>query len=111
MSQMHCNFSKESAQLRALRAKNVLTCQRALRALVLTYQRALGAHVLKFQHALSSIPQMAYAPRDQLPSCLACLVSILMSLLAVSLPLLLKLYTLLVRFDNLIFFLSNVNLL
>ena len=52
----------ESAKLRAMRAKNVLTCQRALcdyvltcqralRAYVLTCQRALCAYVLKCQHA------------------------------------------------------------
>ena len=39
-------FAKyESAKLRALRAKNVHTCQRALRTYVLTYQRALRAYV------------------------------------------------------------------
>ena len=36
----------ESAKLRALRAKNVLACQRALRADVLTCLRALRAYVL-----------------------------------------------------------------
>ena len=37
---------EESAKLRALRAKNVLACQRALRAYVLTCQHALRAYVL-----------------------------------------------------------------
>ena len=36
----------ESAKLHALRAKNVLPCQRALRAYVLTCLRALRAYVL-----------------------------------------------------------------
>ena len=35
----------ESAKLRALRAKKVLPCQRALRAYVLTWLRALRAYV------------------------------------------------------------------
>ena len=34
-----------SAKLRALRAKNLLTCQRALRAYVLMYQRVMHAYV------------------------------------------------------------------
>ena len=37
--------------MREQRAKNVLTCQRALRAYVLTWQLALCAHVLKCQSA------------------------------------------------------------
>ena len=37
--------SKESAKLRAKRAKNVPTCKRALHSYVLTYQRALSAYV------------------------------------------------------------------
>ena len=41
----------ESAKLRALRAKNVLTCQCALRAYVLTCQRALRAYVHTCQRA------------------------------------------------------------
>ena len=36
----------ESARLRTLHAKNVLTCQRAFRAYVFTFQRVLHAHVL-----------------------------------------------------------------
>ena len=47
----------ESAKLRALRANNVLACQRALRAYVLTCQRALRAYVLTCQRALH-----AYVP-------------------------------------------------
>ena len=43
---------KQSAKLRALRAKNVLACQHALRAYVLTCQRALRAYVLTCQRAL-----------------------------------------------------------
>ena len=39
---------KEFAKLRALRAKNVLVCQRALRAYVLTCQRALRDYVLTY---------------------------------------------------------------
>ena len=42
----------ESAKLRAMRAKNVLTCQRALCDYVLTCQRALRAYVFTCQHAL-----------------------------------------------------------
>ena len=42
----------ESAKLRVLGAKNVLTCQRALRAYVLTFQCTLGAYVLTCQRAL-----------------------------------------------------------
>ena len=42
----------ESAKLCATRAKNVLTCQRVLRAYVLTCQRALRAYVLTCQRAL-----------------------------------------------------------
>ena len=42
----------ESAKLRALRAKNVLACQRALRAYVLTSQSAMRAYVLTCQCAL-----------------------------------------------------------
>ena len=42
----------ESPKLRAFSAKNVLTCQRVLRANVLTGQRVLRAYVLTCQHAL-----------------------------------------------------------
>ena len=42
----------EYAKLRALRAKNVLMCQRALRAYMLTSQRVLRAHVHTCQHVL-----------------------------------------------------------
>ena len=47
----------ESLRLHALRAKNVLTGQSALRA---TCQSALQAHVLTFQHALGLLPHMAF---------------------------------------------------
>ena len=57
------NIPEQSATLRALRAKNVLTCQRALRACVLTCQRAFRAYVLTCQRAL----------RAQVLMCLACL--------------------------------------
>ena len=42
----------ESAKLRATHDKNMLTCQRALRAYVLTCQRVLRAYVLTCQRAL-----------------------------------------------------------
>ena len=42
----------ESAKLRALYAKNMLTCQRALHAYLLTCQCALHTHVLMYQRAL-----------------------------------------------------------
>ena len=45
-------FVIESAKLRALPAKNVLVCQRVLRAYVLTCQRALRAYLLTFLRAL-----------------------------------------------------------
>ena len=45
-------FKFESAKLRALRAKNVLACQRALRAYVMMCQRALRAYVLTYKRAL-----------------------------------------------------------
>ena len=48
---LSCHLT-ESAKLRALRAKNVLACQLALRAYVLTCQRALCAYVLTCQCAL-----------------------------------------------------------
>ena len=46
------NVDKESGELRALRSKNVLTCQRAFRAYMLTSQRVICAHVLTCQRAL-----------------------------------------------------------
>ena len=48
---LSCHLT-ESAKLRALRAKNVLACQLALRAYVLTCQRALCAYVLTCQCVL-----------------------------------------------------------
>ena len=53
----------ESAKLRALRAKNMFTCQRALRAYVLTHQCALRALV----------PTCPACLRAHVPTCLACL--------------------------------------
>ena len=41
----HSNVYYEAAKLLALHAKNILTCQRVLRAYVLTCQRALRAYV------------------------------------------------------------------
>ena len=60
----------ESAKLRVLRVKNVITCQRALRDYVLTCQRILlafmltrqpGLHdyVFTYQYALGSLPHIA----------------------------------------------------
>ena len=80
----------------------VLTCQRPLCANVLTCQCAMRAHVITCQHALSPLPNMLALPRDQLPTCLASSVISLDIIFSVSLLLLLKLYTLLVRFENLI---------
>ena len=47
------NKKEDSAKLRALRAKNVLVCQRVLRAYVLKCQRASRAYVLTCLRALS----------------------------------------------------------
>ena len=79
---------EESAKLRALRAKNVLTgrrvlhgyvatCQRVWRGYVLTFQRALRALVLTSHCALS-----AYVPH--MSTCLACLCTHVSTLLASS---------------------------
>ena len=51
--------------MRATRAKNVLTWQRALRAYVLTWQRALRAYVLKCQRALRTNWQLALCAQVQ----------------------------------------------
>ena len=51
-----CRPPKESAKLRALRAKNVFTCQPDFYADVLTCQRAFRAHV----------------PAPCVPTCLPC---------------------------------------
>ena len=77
-----------------------LTCQHALRPYALTCQHALWAHVLTFQHALSPLSHMPCVTTWSTANttCLACL-EFLMPLFSVSLPLLLKLYTLLVRLD------------
>ena len=42
----------KSAKLRVIRAKNVITCQRALRAYILKCQRSLRAYVLTCQRVL-----------------------------------------------------------
>ena len=41
----------KSVKLRVIRAKNVITCQRALRAYVLTRKRALRAYVITCSRA------------------------------------------------------------
>ena len=55
----------ESAKLSAMRDKNVLTGQRALRAYVLTCQGALRAYVLKCQRALRTNWQLALCAHVQ----------------------------------------------
>ena len=60
----------ESAKSRALHAKNVSTCQRALHAYVFTCHRALHAYVLTCQHALR-----AYVVTWQCTCVLACSLS------------------------------------
>ena len=60
--------------MRALRAKSVLTRQRALRAYVVTCQNALRAYVLTCLHALHAYVLMCQcALRAYVPTCLACL--------------------------------------
>ena len=101
---------------RALRAF-VFTCWRALRAYVLTCQRALRAYVLMCQRVLHAyvpcvltcsrvnMPCARTCSRDNVPWLLTCSSSnvlVFMPLFSVSLPLLLKLNTLLVRFKSLI---------
>ena len=96
----------ESAKLRTLRAKNVLTCQRVLRAHVPTCLACLCAHVPTcLACLLAYVPPCLACLRAHVPTCLACSsanVLVLMSLFSVSLPLLLKLHTLLIRFKSLI---------
>ena len=58
----------ESAKLRALRAKNVLTWQRVLRAYVLTYWRTLSVYVLTCQCDL-----VLRCSRTNVPCVLTCL--------------------------------------
>ena len=118
----------ESAKLRALRAKNVIPCQRALCAYVPTCLRALCAYVLTCQRALrgyvltclvclrAHVPTCFACSRTHMPCVLTCScanapcaltcsrgnVLVFMPVFSVSLPLLLKLYRLLVRFKSLI---------
>ena len=93
--------------MRVLRAKNVITyqlvlrayvlmCQRALRAYVLMCQRDLRTHVSTWLESLASdgLCDHVITCQHALPSQLV----ILMPFFSVSLSLLLKLYTLLVRF-------------
>ena len=70
----------------------VLTCLRASVSSFLTCSRA----------NLPWVPFLAWLawPRDHLATCLACLENRFDATFLLSLPLLLKLYTLLVRFDN-----------
>ena len=122
----HCNDSLNLENLMSLLncVPYVLTCQRALRAYVLTCQRTLLAYVLKCQRALRVhvlTCQLAWRAnclnasvfmcllanvltclRVKVPRvpCLTCQHS-LMPLFSVPLLLLLKLYTLMVRFDKL----------
>ena len=65
-------FSKylEYGKLRALRAENVLTVQRVLRAYVLTCQRALRAYVLTWSRA--NVPCMFTWQRALLAYVLTC---------------------------------------
>ena len=64
------HFTKESAKLRALRAKNELACQRALPAYVLTCLRALCAYVLTCVRALrASVLTCLCALRAYLLTC------------------------------------------
>ena len=67
-------IKNESTKLRALRAKNVLACQRALRVYVLTCQRALRADVLTCLACLLAYLLTCLAClRAHLSTCLACL--------------------------------------
>ena len=60
----------ESAKLRTLRAKNVLTCQCVLRAYVPMCQRALRAYVLTCQRALRAYLLICQrALRAHVPTC------------------------------------------
>ena len=63
---MFFNVTKSSAKLCALCAKNVLTCQRALRAYVVTCKRAFAC-----LHA--DVPTCLACLRVHMPMCLACL--------------------------------------
>ena len=73
---IYVNLWQESAKLRALRAKNVLTCQRALRAHVptcLTCQRALRAYVLTCLACLCAhVPTGLACLRANVPCGLTC---------------------------------------
>ena len=84
----------------ALRAKNVLTCQRVLRAYVLTCQLALLADVLTCQRVMRA--HMFTFQRALRAYVLTCQHASLDATIFSYLPLLLKLYTLLVRFKSLI---------
>ena len=70
--------TQESAKLRALRAKNVLVCQRGFRAFVLTCQRVLRVYLLTYLRALRAYVltcQRVFVltcSRDNVPSMLTC---------------------------------------
>ena len=97
---------RESAKLSALRAKNVLTYQRALRFYMIASQRALRAYMLMCQRALRAhvptCPARLHASASCVLTCSRAILLVLMPLFSVSLPLLLKLNTLLVMFKSLI---------
>ena len=64
----------ESAKLRALRAKNVLTCQHVLCAYMLPCQHALRDHVATCLACLSTnMPYVLTCSHAQVPTCFACL--------------------------------------
>ena len=66
----HISQIEESAKLLALRAKNVLMCQRALRAYALMCQRVFCAYVLMCQRALR--PYVLTCQRALRPYVLTC---------------------------------------
>ena len=74
-----------------------LTCQHALRTYVLTCQRVLRAYLLMCQHTLNplfgTVCVTTWSPASKL---------VLIPLFSVSLPLLLRFYTRLVKFKSLI---------
>ena len=77
INHINLNNDNESAKLRALRAKNVLTCQGALRAYLSTSQRALRAYMLTCLACLCAhVPCVLTGSRANVscvPTCLACL--------------------------------------
>lgn len=101
-----CSRVTVSGVLMCLRAKapwvlNCL-CQHDLRTYVLTCQHAMQTHLLTCQHTLSSLPHTACVTTSSPDNMPSCLLSSFDATFSASLPFLLKLYTLLIRFDNLI---------